>query len=608
MDLITLDFETYYSREYSLSKLTTEEYVRDPRFQVIGVGAKVNDNPATWFSGTARQTIEFLQQFDWKNSGCLAHNMMFDGAILSWRCGIRPKALFDTLCMSRALYGTEVPHSLAALSKRMGVGEKGDEVTRAMGKRRTDFTAQEMADYAAYCRNDVDLTYEIFRLMQAKGFPSKELRLIDLTLRMFTEPTLELDHEALVFHLVRTQMAKEDLLRSAGADKSTLMSNPKFAELLRELGVAPPMKISPTTGKQTYAFAKSDEAFKALSEHEDGRVQTLVAARLGNKSTLEETRTQRFIDISQRGLLPVPVRYYAAHTGRWGGDDKINLQNLPSRGANAKKLKKAILAPAGHVLIDCDSSQIEARVLAWLAGQEDLVEAFAQRRDVYKKMASAIYGVPIEEVTDPQRFVGKTTILGAGYGMGGPKFGISLKQSNVLVDEDEARRIIQVYREEHPYIVRLWRAAQYCIEEMVQGGYAPFGRQGVLDVDVAERAIRLPSGLLIRYHDLRGEENDKGVEYTYHTRKGRNRIYGPKVVENVVQGLARCVVGEQMIRIAKRYRVVLTVHDSAVSCVREEEADEAQAYVEECMRTPPGWAHGLPVNCESGVARSYGDC
>ena len=139
--------------------------------------------------------------------------------------------------------------------------------------------------------------------------------------------------------------------------------------------------------------------FKHLLTHQDERVQSLVAARLGNKSTLEETRTQRFIDIAKRGLLPVPVRYYAAHTGRWGGDDKINLQNLPSRGANANMLKRGIIAPQGHSIIDADSAQIEARVLAWLAEQDDLTEAFAKGEDVYKNMASRIYGVAESDVT-----------------------------------------------------------------------------------------------------------------------------------------------------------------------------------------------------------------
>jgi DNA polymerase I-like protein with 3'-5' exonuclease and polymerase domains len=387
------------------------------------------------------------------------------------------------------------------------------------------------------------------------------------------------------------------------------MSNSKFAEVLKSLGVIPPMKTSLTTGKETLAFAKTDEAFKALLEHDDDQVQALVAARLGTKSTLEETRTQRFIDISKRGLLPVPVRYYAAHTGRWGGDDKINLQNLPSRGPNGKKLKRSIITPEGYTMIDCDSAQIEARVLAWFAGQDNLTEAFRSKEDVYVKMASTIYNVPEDEVTKDQRFVGKTTILGAGYGMGAVKFQAQLQSFGFDMDLHEARRVISIYREANWKISQVWREAQNMVRYLANGDTLQFGLEGVLEVDGYEKAIRLPSGLLLRYDDLKAEYDGEGkLEYTYKTRRGRTRIYGGKVIENVCQALARCIIGEQMLQIAKRHRVVLTVHDSVVCCVPDAEVAEAQAYIEECMSWTPDWAAGLPINCESGTGKSYGEC
>jgi hypothetical protein len=467
-----------------------------------------------------------------------------------------------------------------------------------------DFTREELSRYASYCVNDVDLTRDVFKIMVEK-FPKQELKLIDLTLRMFIDPVLDLDTGLLETHLDKIKDWKDELLDKSGTTKEDLMSNPKFAELLKGLDVDPPMKISPTTGKETYAFAKTDEGFKALAEDEDVRVQALVAARLGNKSTLEETRTQRFIDISKRGLLPVPIRYYAAHTGRWGGDDKINLQNLPSRGPNAKALKRSIIAPEGQMIVEADSAQIEARVLAWLAEQEDLVTAFANKEDVYRKMASKIYGVQEEDVTKEQRFVGKTTILGAGYGMGAPKFQLQLKSFGTDIELHEAQRIIKIYREANDMISKLWKDANNSIKYMYQGSVLQFGRQGVLEV--VDGGVRLPSGLVMRYDDLRGEQDEKGAEYTYKTRRGRTRIYGGKVIENVCQGIARCIIGEQMLKIAKRYRVVLTVHDSIACCVPYYEADYCKAYVEECMRWTPDWAKGLPVDCEAGIGVNYGD-
>ena len=609
MDIITLDFETYYDKDYSLSKITTEEYIRDPRFQVIGVGVKVNDGETAWITGTHGAIKQALASYDWANSAVLAHNMMFDGAIMSWRFDIRPKVLFDTLCMARAIHGVEKSASLKALAENYGVGEKGTEVLDAKGKRRNDFTPEELSAYGRYCVNDVDLTYDIFNIMLSRGFPKSELKLIDLTLRMFTEPTLELDRERLEEHLGKTQMMKEDLLKSAGVeDKADLMSNPKFAALLGKFGVPCPMKISPTTGNMTYALAKSDQGMKDLLEDDDPQVQALAAARLGVKSTLEETRTQRFIDIAGRGILPVPVRYYAAHTGRWGGDDKINLQNLPSRGPNAKALKKCIIAPEGYSIVESDSSQIEARMLAWLAGQDDVVQTFASKGDVYKKMASAIYGVAESDVTKDQRFVGKTTVLGAGYGMGGEKFQLALKNSGVDISKNEAAKIIGIYRETNDMISGMWKQAGIMLRYMVRGDAMPFGKDGVLGVDTHAPGIVLPNGLLIRYDELEEAENEKGgTEYSYKTRMGRTRIYGGKVVENVTQALARLIIGEQMLRISKKYRVVLTVHDSIVCCVPDNEAEACKSYVEECMRWVPAWAEGLPVDCEAGIGKNYGE-
>jgi DNA polymerase len=608
MNILTIDFETFYSREFSLSKMTTEEYVRHKDFEVIGVAIKVNDEDTQWFSGTKKSTAEFLSRFDWDNSIGLAHNAVFDFAILNWCFDICPKKIADTLSMARAIHGTEVGGSLAALAQHYSLGQKGTEVVNAMGKRRLDFDAESLARYGEYCVNDVDLTYNLFKHL-ATDFPISELNLIDLTIRMFTEPVLELDVIRLKNHLADVRAAKEKLLSAVTmVDKDQLMSNQKLASTLKLFGIKPPMKISPTTGKETYAFSKSDEEFKVLLEHEDVRVQALVAARLGVKSTIEETRTERFINIAERGPLPIPLRYYAAHTGRWGGDDKVNMQNLP----RTSPLKTAIFAPQGYVFVDSDSSQIEARTLAWLAEQNDLVEAFERGEDVYRIMASAIYGKPVEVITKEERFVGKTTILGAGYGMGAAKFKTQLKTFGVDLPEEECKRIIQVYRETYPQIPKLWRQAGDALSAITNDQTAPIGREGVLAVE-GVRGIRLPNNLYIKYPNLRRWVNDQGKEeLVYDTKKGKavipNRIYGGKVIENVCQALARIVIGEQMLRVAKKYKVAMTVHDAIGCIVPENEAETGKEYVEMCMRIRPKWAPDLPLNCEAGVGKTYGDC
>ena len=606
MNLITIDFETYYTnKDLGFKTQTTEEYVRDPRFEVIGVAVKVGDGTTTWCTGSHKQIKQSLDNFDWDDSMVVAHNALFDMAILNWHFDIRPKAIADTLSMARAINGIEVGNSLKKLAEYYKLGVKGTEVVDAINLRRKDFTEQQLEAYGMYCINDVDLTYDLF-LTLLPMFQKTELKLVDATIRMFTEPALRLDESLLQQHLVEVKERKARLLDECGANIEDLMSNQKFAEVLRGLGVEPPMKISLTTGKETLALAKSDEGFKALAEHPDERVQTLVAARLGNKTTLEETRTERLIGIAKRGLIPVPLSYYAAHTGRWGGSDKINFQNFPSRGENAGKLKKAILAPEGHVIIDCDSAQIEARVLAWFAQQNDLVEAFKNGEDVYKIMASAIYAKAREEITPQERFVGKTTILGAGYGMGGTKFQTQLKTFGVSVSEPEAAGIIKTYRETYPWIPALWKSGSTAIDAMSKGRTAKWGNGCI---SIGTEGILMPNGLYQRYPNLRKVRDKDGKDqYIYDSRKGAVKLYGGKLTENICQGLARCIIGEQLIKISRKYRVVLTVHD-AVACVAPKaEAKEAMAYVMECMRFVPSWAEGIPLNCEAGVGESYGDC
>lgn len=644
MDILTLDFETFYDKEFSLSKMTMEAYIRDPRFEVIMLGIRWPDGKKEIITGTEAEVQYRLDAIEWDKYAVLAHNTLFDAAILSWRFGVKPAAWLDTLSMARAMFGMK-GNSLALLAKRYGLEDKGTEVQNAMGKRRADFTAEEFAKYADYCLHDVELCHELFFLMSngwynpetfdhRDPYPRKELELIDKLIRMYTEPVLRLNKAQLEEHLADVIRRKEELLSNAGIAKEDLMSNPKFALVLEEFGVTPPMKISPTTGKQAFAFAKTDPAMKALLEHPDERVQAVVAARMGVKSTLEETRTQRFIDMAGRNpLFPVPLRYSAARTHRLGGTDGINLQNLPARGAQANKLKRCIEAPPGYVIIDCDSSNIEARMLAWLAGQEDLVADFANGVDVYCKMASKIFGRVITKENKKERFLGKTVVLGCGYQTGAVKLQVTLKASemNLDLELEECKRIIDTYRYSVPAITRLWRDGETAIETMHRDKTMWFGREGVALVE-GRKGIKLPSGLYISYPQLhRGVKNKNGMAmeaWQYKDETGLVDIYGGKLVENVVQALARIVVMQQLLKISKKLQVVLTVHDAVAALVYvgdvskaiaydeekkcyvpvSKEAKDAVAYVEECMRWVPKWAHGCPINCESGIGRTYGDC
>ena len=620
MSFVTLDFETYYAKDFSLSRMTTEEYIRDPRFEVIGVSVKIDDGEPEWFSGTKAEVKAYLDKIDWANSALLCHNMLFDGAILAFTFGIVPAKYFDTLCMARAIHGVDAGGSLKALAERYQLGEKGTEVTNALGKYRKDFTPEDLARYGAYCINDVDLTFKLFCTLIAEGFPSSELDLIDMTLHMYTQPVLRINDALLVDRLDEIRHEKAALLRSlmdvlkVGTEeevRAKLASNPQFAEVLRSFGIEPPMKTSLITGKETYALAKNDEGFIELSEHDNPVVQHLCAVRLGTKSTIEESRVERFIGIGARnkGLLPIPLKYYGAHTGRWSGLDSVNLQNLPSRDKKKKALKNAIMAPAGHYVINCDSSQIEARVLAWLAGQNDVVKQFANGEDVYSVFASKIYKQPISKANPVERFVGKTCILGLGYGTGAKKLQHTLKTQPPGADlsEEECKRIVDLYRQENDKIPALWRECDRALEHLASwpSGTKEYalGQHGC--VWVTPQGLRLPNGLYIKYPKL--QRGEKGFIYT--SRKGVQSLWGGAVVENVVQALARIIVGEQMLELSEQgLRPVLTVHDAAVVVVKKGDITPVLDKVTKIMSAPPKWAAGLPVACEAKYGISYGDC
>jgi DNA polymerase len=622
MSLITIDFETYYtSKDLGFRTQTTEEYIRDSRFEVIGVAVQVDAGEPVWFSGDREATRKWLKQFDWKNSMMLAHNTLFDGAILKWHFGITPMVYLDTLCMARAIHGVEVGGSLAKLALRYEIGEKGTEVTAAIDKTRSDFTPEDLAQYGEYCRNDVALTYQLFNNM-SKGFPMEELKLIDMTLRMFTHPMLYVDEETLQQRLDDLRKEQSELLSSLMEKlectteeevRKQLSSNQKFAKVLEGFGVTVPLKNSPTTGKEVPALAKKDEGFIALTENEDTFIQHLCAVRLGTKSTLEEKRIQRFIDIGKRnrGMIPVPLKYYGAHTGRWSGSDKINFQNLPSRDVKKKALKKGIIPPEGYLVINSDSSQIEARVLAWLAGQDDVVKQFADGEDVYSVFASSIYERPISKKDPIERFVGKTCILGLGYGTGSLKLQHTLATTppNVKLDAEECKRIVDVYRDKNDKIIDLWHEADRLLEDMMNKKFdkpLSFGQHGCVFYDA--EGIILPNNLRIRYPNLRRAEKDGKSQIVYDSRRGEISIWGGGVVENIVQALARIIVGTQMVEINDKYRVALTVHDAAVVVVEEDKVDIALEVITGLMFKPPTWASGLPVACEAKAGATYGDC
>jgi len=622
MNLITLDFETFYEQGFSLSNLTTEEYIRDERFQVIGVGVKIDDQETKWITGSHNYIKTKLMEINWNEAILLCHNTQFDGAILSFIFNIIPDIYLDTLGMARAKHGVDVGGSLAALVERYQLGRKGTEVVDAKGKRLEDFDVDDLKQYGEYCKNDVELTYKLYNVLE-KDFPPNELKLIDITLRMYTQPTLQLDDALLTARLEEVEAEKKEVLgalmnrlncEDEECVRKKLASNKQFAELLTELNIPVPMKVSPTTGKDTFALAKNDEGFIALTEHEDPFIQELCAVRLGTKSTIEESRIKRFLDIGARnkGKLPIPLKYYGAHTGRWAGSDKVNFQNLPSRDKKKKALKNAVEAPQGHKVINCDSSQIEARILVWLAGQDDIVQLYKDERDVYCEFASTVYNRTITKADPVERFVGKTCTLGLGYGTGWSKLQHTLKTQPPGADlpDEDCQNLVKVYRRINDKVIKLWADCDRALADMANwdDNSKPYYLGEHKCLLVTKEGIKLPNGLYIHYPELKKEKVDGKDKFVYKSRKGYISLWGGSVVENVVQALARIVVGEQMIKINDTYKPVLTVHDAIVCVIPNQEIDTAMKLITDIMSAPPTWADGLPVACEAKYGESYGDC
>jgi len=644
--ILVIDFETRWDRkDYTLSKMTTEQYIRDPRFKAFGCCIKTYDVPGiVWV--THKDLADTFNAIDWSTTAVLAHNAQFDVAILSYVYGHQPCFIFDSLSMARALRGVEVGNSLAKLANEFGLPPKGQAVHSTDGLE--ELTHEIEFELAEYCKHDTFLCEEVFKRL-IKDYPAKELRLIDLTLKMFTNPVLELDQEMLREALVEESTKRTELLNRLGIEEATLASNDKFASVLSGMGIAPPKKISKTTGKEALALAKNDAHFQALLNSDNEDVALLCEARLAVKSTLERTRAQRFLDISERGRLPVPLNYYGAHTGRWSASkgSGLNLQNL-KRGSF---LRKSIQAPAGYSLVVCDLAQIEPRVLAWMCDYTDLLEIFASGKDAYAQFGAQMFGIPglSKDLHPDLRQSAKSALLGCGYGLGWASFAAQLltgflgapptrydkafaKQLGVGAEfvnefisyqpylermkdiphtctEPEltvhcvsAKKIIDKYRDAAQPVKTFWEMCDALIKRSLVEG-KPYTHKCLT---FEKEKIVLPSGLALRYPQLSGVADEKGrIQWTYGDDK--KKLYGGKLTENIVQAVARCVMTDGMLRIQKQYPCVLTVHDEVVALVPESEADDAENWVLAQMTMVPKYMPGIPLGAEAGHAKRYGD-
>jgi DNA polymerase family A len=629
---IFADAETYYDKSYSLRHLSPVEYILNPQFEVLGWAVAI-DHEAPFLLPRS-EIVEFLKGIK-QPYAFITHNALFDACIMAYHYDIHPDGLLCTLSMSRALIWHEIPNgrlSLKNVLKHLHLPEKQDFIAKMEGKHWRDLEADPglLMLFSGYATNDVAGCREIFFALR-KQFPASEAMVMDRVIRMATQPVLHVDVVQLGDYRESVREHKRYLLsRVTHNDPAKLASNPQFAELLRSYGVLPPMKTSPATGEQTYAFAKTDHAFTALLEHEDPEVQMLVAARLGIKTTIEETRSSRMMRIGVctntylgSPKLPMPLKYSGAHTHRYSGDWQLNMQNLSAR--KSKAIRKCIHAPPGFTIVAVDAAQIEARLTAWLAGEHDLLKQFASGEDTYRNFAAEIFRVKdVREVTKAQRFVGKTCILGLGFGMsaaGTTQGGLYRTIVNLAREQSidieitlgECEQWVRTYRTKFMSINRYWNKLLNIIALMANG-HADDLMIG--PCKIKGTTITMPSGLQLFYDNLRLETDDNGKEnYWYNSAQYTKKIYGQKLLENVVQALDRQHVVDAGIRAELRARelgvqdprVLLNVHDENIHCVPDRYVDTmAQVALGE-MRWNEPWAAGLPLAAEVKVGKNFGE-
>lgn len=688
--LVVIDFETYWdSKTYTLSKMGPIEYVRNEKFTPqLCAFAMSNGACCVDCSDVERERLQTtFKNLDTHDVAWCGHNMHgFDSLILSEFFDFHPQKIYDTIAMMRWTGLSRVcRESHAALTEFLGNGNKAAGTVVSDHKQwPDDFTPEERAFFIQYCKDDAAQCYQNAQAMLPYMTPDA-LRFMSITARMATEPSFVLDEDLLLEYLsdldAAADKARQELMAmfsfQTNADMlAALRSADKFADMLRSLGVEPPLKESAAKTKtkreklqlaadagrpgaaeelenmqpvMTYAFSKTDVDFVLMQDHPDPRVALLVRTRLQLNSSIDRSRAETLLKFARMHKpLPIMLGAWLAHTGRYSAGasadagtktDKLQFQNLSKRDPSKRKLRQAIKVPKGKVVVACDSSQIEARGLAFVANEVGLLTQFREGRDPYSELAETIFGVPWQDIKagaksgdktmKMYRNTGKTGILSCGYGVGHHKYSNTLLRQGIHLHEDLdrhhelARYAHGIYRAAHPNIVAFWKTAENVLEAMLRGESGTFGGPnndiytfGIMPVgprtDLCVPSVRFPSGYILRYPGLRAERNDRGKwQFVYDTYKGASKIpthiYGGAFTNNLVQGLSfvdvimyqGCRMDEAGIKLA------CNIHDAWASVVPEEQGEYVKQQMLHYMSIVPPALNGLPVACEAEIGTTF---
>ena len=642
MNLLVLDFETFYSSEFTLKKLTTEGYIRDPRFETLCCGLYMQGDPVTgegppWSHWEALDgTKATFDLIDWENTGVVCHHAQFDGLILSHHFGIKPAFWFDTLSMARLVVGTHVSASLASLAAMFDLVPKNVPYDLFKGKRWHELTDYEQTLVGEGAAHDCEITYQLFQKL-LPHMPRVELELIDLTIRMFTEPALSANVDALDKIAADELEKKKALLAELGMsydDKGKppkeLSSSTQFAAILTGLGVEVEYKPSPRNPDNMIpAVAKTDDFMKELLEDENEIISGLAAARLGVRSTIDETRAGRLAASARRGKLPIYLGYCAAQTNRWVGGDATNFQNFKRGGS----IRNALVAGPGYKLLIADKSQIECRFVEWEADEQEALNDFREGKDPYVGIAADFYGRPVTKSDKAERGMGKQIRLSCGYGAGGPSIVRTAKRGTygppVILTDAEGVAARDLYRRTRPGVVALWKEGDEVLSFMAAPVEAETdwirGTCKVYSHGDGSGRIVGPTGTIMHYR-LEWDEKERG--WKRKTRKGWVRIWGGVAVQNITEMLSRCDLGANLVHIKNTFpavwgdppkydplggpmlvrglKLLWVTHDEAVYLVRDDES--APHYLEHVlgiMRTSPEWAADIPLDAEGHLSDRY---
>jgi len=617
--IAALDFETYYSKDYTLKKLSTSLYIFDEQFLVHGLGIRlIQANQTDQTPSTKADTVYYytdqeirqaLSEIDWSVTAVMAHHAHFDCLILFRHYNIVPAFYLDTLSMARPILQNKLKRlDLDSIARHYKIGGKLAGLEDTKGKR--DLTLREQVRLGIYCKNDVDIMVECYDNL-ILDTTTEELVVISLTVQMYAKPALIVDEWLIdkeIAHILKSKtkllgkvqtMLPPDLEQEEVA--SVLRSAKKFALTLEHNGAVVPMKTSKTIGKEAYAFARTDIGFQALGDHRNPKVRDLYVARLAAKSDTALNKAKMLKNFAQAKCCPAYLKYSAAQTMRWSSADKLNMQNLPRAGV----ARQALMAPEDHVLLVSDLSQIELRMAAWFADQQDVIDIFASGKDVYKDMATKIYGTSYDDVSKDERMVAKVTVLSLGYGAGIKTFNDMLAAGvmgpKVDIPISEVAQIHSTYRRSNQKIVRAWKLCDTWMAVMLTDRSAPPITYKGLTFSTGK--VTMPNGTTLQYPAMKVSSSGS---VSYQSTNGMTKhIYGALFFENLIQSLARHVIAEQLIAVSKLYDVVLSVHDELVVSVPFVDVERAQEQVLAIMRTSPEWCSDLPLDAEAGWAIEY---